>query len=250
MIDIGNAQIVGQRENQEDYFATLPIAQGILCIVADGMGGYEGGEIASRICVKEFIESFKLNLKEDKYLNTMFSDSLQHIHNYLKSEIKKNPTLEDMGSTIISVLIREDSIMWINVGDSPMYRIRDNQLQRINANHSVAGDLEFKLNNGEISQYEFDTNEEKHMLTSAITSDDIPIIEFQDSFMKVNEDDIYILASDGIHSISDEEIINVVLDSNTSAQEIAQNLIDAVEQKNIQHQDNTTVIVAKIDTKG
>ena len=155
-----------------------------------------------------------------------------------------------MGSTIISVLIRENSIMWINVGDSPMYRIRDNQLQRINANHSVAGDLEFKLNNGEITQYEFDTNEEKHMLTSAITSDDIPIIEFQDSFMKVNEDDIYILASDGIHSISDEEIINVVLDSNTTAQEIAQNLIDAVEQKNIQHQDNTTVIVAKIDTKG
>ena len=245
MIDIGNVQILGEREKQEDYFATLPIADGILCIVADGMGGYNGGEIASKICVKEFINYFRQNIGKG-YLNDLFYKSFENIHNHIKAEVKKNPILEEMGSTIIAALIREDSIMWLNVGDSPLYRFRDNTLQRINANHSVAGDLQIELDNGEISQEEFINNKNKHILTSAITCSNIEIFELQESFVEVFENDIYILASDGIHSINDDEIAYIVSSNTATAQSIAQNLIDVVGQKNIQHQDNTTIIVAKI----
>jgi len=249
MIEIGNAQIIGERENQEDYFATVPILGGYLCVVADGMGGYEGGEIASQICVKDFIRFYKDNTNKF-HLDKLLLEATHYAHSSIKSTIKENPSLEDMGTTLVSAIIKYNGIMWVNVGDSPMYRFRKHTLQRINANHSVAGDLEIKLNNGEITQQEFDTDENKHMLTSAITCDDIPILELQDTFLQVENDDIYILASDGIHSISDDKISSIISKNTSSAQSIAQNLIDAVEQKNVQYQDNTTIIVAKINKKG
>lgn len=239
MFDIGNARIIGKRESQEDYFASLPIGKGLLCIVADGMGGYEGGEIASTTSVKSFVDFFHDNFREDKVdellvLSTNFAnESLKDLKNH-------DNAFSDMGNTIVAVYITENMLHWVNVGDSILYKFNNGQINRINANHSVAGELQKQVNQGIISQKEANNSPDRHALTSALTGYEIPYIE--QSKIPIDDNDIFILASDGLHTLSEKQIANILL-SKQSSQDSADTLIEFVEKKNMPNQDNTTVII-------
>lgn len=239
MIDIGNAQTVGKRDNQEDYLASLEIGNGMLSIVADGMGGYEGGEIASKVCVKSFIEFFKSNFNTIA-ISELLIQSVNHSNEKLKEAKEINPSLEEMGTTLISVYATNKSLYWVNVGDSLLYRYSNNKIMRLNADHSIAGELQSKVNLGQMTQEVADSQPNRHALTSALTGYDIPHIE--QSQIQIDKNDRFIIASDGIHTLNDEQIEHLA--SRTQDNQIlADSLIQLVEKKSLKNQDNTTLIV-------
>ena len=239
MFNIGNARIIGRRESQEDYFASLPIGEGLLCIVADGMGGYEGGEIASTASVKSFIDFFQDNFREDK-VDELLVLSTHFANESLKDLKDKDNALSDMGNTLVAIYATEKMLHWINVGDSILYKFNNGQINRINANHSVAGELQEQVNQGIISQEEANNRPDRHALTSALTGYEIPHME--QSKIPIGDNDLFILASDGLHTINEKQIANILLSSQNS-QNAADTLIEFVEKKNMPNQDNTTVIV-------
>lgn len=243
MVAIGNAQLLGERDNQEDYFATSPILGGMLCLVADGMGGYEGGEVASRLGAHRFIGHFSAAMPHLCPLDNLEA-SLQAAHEAIREHIRAHPDLEAMGTTLIAAVIRDNSLMWLNVGDSPLYRFRNGTLTRLNANHSIAGELALQVAAGTITPEQAAASPDAHMLTSAVSADDIALIECTLG-EPPRRGDLYLLASDGIHTLADDEIARIAAHA-SDPQALAEALICAVAQKKRRHQDNTTVIAAKI----
>ena len=239
MFELGNVGIIGKRDNQEDYFASLPMDNGLLSIVADGMGGYEGGEVASRASVKSFLSFFEENFREDK-IEELLVLATNYANEHLESLKDENDSLADMGNTLIATYATKSTLYWVNVGDSILYRYRKGELLRINADHSVAGELQEDVDKGLISQEEADASPNRHALTSALTGYDIPYLE--QSQIALDDDDIFILASDGLHTLNQRQIETIISNS-LSSQEVADILVNTIEKKNMQNQDNTVVVV-------
>ncbi len=142
--------VVGRRSNNEDQFCLAPDLG--LFVVADGMGGYEGGEVASRLAVDEVRDFVGLNRRdpgatwpcaEDK--KKAFSESLlsaASMRAHAQIAAHRTDRLRQMGSTIVTLLIEERRATCAHVGDSRLYRLRGGQLQQLTRDHSLWAELE------------------------------------------------------------------------------------------------------------
>lgn len=238
MVDIGNAQIIGEREKQEDYFATLPDAHGILGIVADGMGGHVGGEIASAVCVKAFTHHFRAGGGGDALL-----PSLYRAHAALEKRIETEPSLKEMGTTLVAAWIDAQQIRWISVGDSLLYRCRNGVLTRLNADHSLGAEL---VASGELTPDEAALAPGAQMLTSAVMAGEIMRIDLP-APEPVQAGDIFLIASDGIQTLREAVMADLLSAYATDMQKAAQMLIDAVTARTRRRQDNATVITIRVN---
>ena len=245
-IAVSMHQDQGKREYQQDTMSIKNFGSiGVLAILADGMGGYEGGEIASKLVSENFreftIEGEDIGDSLKKYLLKGNSAIEEYKHDH--------PNVKSMGTTAIAFFMTDKSCQWVSVGDSPLYVIRNRSIiTRINENHSVAGLLDLQVKKGEISKDEALSSGQRHMLTSAISGDDIPQIDTSILY-PTKSDDIFILASDGIETIDDARIKEIIIAHTASGvtQENVQNACEALVQEvmavGTKNQDNVTVII-------
>lgn len=244
-IAVGMHQHQGKREYQQD---TMSIKQfgslGVLAILADGMGGYEGGEIASRLVSENFRE-FTI---EGEDIASSLKKYLLKGNDAINAYKEEHPEVKNMGTTAIAFFMSPKSCQWISVGDSPLYVIRNRKvINRINENHSIAGLLDLQVRKGEITREEALSNRQRHMLTSAISGDKIPQMDISVPY-SIKNDDIFILASDGIETISEERIKEIVLKNmpivtQQNAQKACEALVDEVISRENPTQDNVTVVI-------
>ncbi len=249
-IAVGMHQNQGKREYQQDMMSIKNFGSiGVLAILADGMGGYEGGEIASKLISDNFreftIEGEDIAASLQKYL----LKGNQAIAQYKEDHHE----VSSMGSTAIAFFLTDKTCQWVSVGDSPLYVIRTRAtIDRINENHSVAGLLDLQVKKGDISKEEAFANPQRHMLTSAVSGESISQMDLSLSW-QVKKNDIFILASDGIETISDERIKEIVLKyvpsiTQKNMQNACEALVQEVMLQNKKNQDNVTVILlAKIE---
>jgi serine/threonine protein phosphatase PrpC len=248
---VGMHQNQGKREYQQDAMSIKQFGSiGVLAILADGMGGYEGGEIASQLVSENFreftIEGEDIAASLKKYL---FQGN-EAIRQY-KSE---HPEVKSMGTTAIAFFMTDKISQWISVGDSPLYVIRRrHSISRINENHSIAGLLDLQVKKGEITEEEALSSGQRHMLTSAVSGEDIPQMDISVPYA-IKDNDIFILASDGIETIDESRIKEIVLGLTASGvtqenvQKASEVLVSEVMNQNTPNQDNVTVIIiAKIE---
>jgi len=238
----------GGREYQQDMMTINPnVHPDELCTVADGMGGYEGGEIASSLIVNRFRD---MTIDGDD-MGVMLKHTLDVANQDIAEYKETHPEVKSMGSTLVSAYFTESSIQWISVGDSLLYRTECyDKIERINENHSIAGLLDLQLKQGEITQKDVDENPNKHMLTSAMTGEEIATVDLSNSKIR-KKNHIFILASDGLETLSEEEILATLKQFDCGRQEglngAAQALIDAVLAKKKRNQDNVTVLLVSSD---
>lgn len=246
--DYFGAQIQGSRNNQQDYYAFVPPEdfqnKGMLCILADGMGGYEGGEIASSTAVHAFAEFF---LQQE---NPGIGDLQQAIHNaneHVAQAKTETEALESMGTTICAVYIQGNTLSLTSVGDSLIFLYRNGSLRLLNKLHSVGAERQEQLNHSLITQAEYDQTENKHCLTAALTGDVIEHIDLQDN-IAIYPHDIVLLCSDGILSLDQQGIIDIFSKAGVgwTAQVLVQMLLNQIVKIKPTSQDNTTVALIKI----
>jgi protein phosphatase len=249
-IAVGMHQHQGKREYQQDAMSIKQFGSiGVLAILADGMGGYEGGEIASRLVS----ENFREFIIEGEDIAASLKKYLLKGNEAIRAYKKEHPEVKSMGTTAIAFFMSPKNCQWISVGDSPLYVIRNRKsISRINENHSVAGLLDLQVQKGEISQEEALSSGQRHMLTSAVSGDDIPQMDVSVPY-SIKSNDIFILASDGIETISPERIREIVLGhmpviTQQNAQNACEALVNEVIAQDTPNQDNVTVIIlAKIE---
>ena len=243
-IDYAGLELLGSRETQEDYssFRSLNTGTELLAVLADGMGGHTGGEIASKKAVDSFDATF--NGSTSVSVPVRLGAALQQANNDLAVAIQNSPALEGMGCTLVGMHIGAQGLHWISVGDSPLFLYRGSRVSRLNADHSMTPVIAESLRMGRITKEEAARHPHLHALRSSVTGGGMELIDTPVQPVALQEGDVLILASDGLLTLSKNEIALVLKDvSDVTAENLAKALITAVEKKKKPRQDNTTVQV-------
>jgi PPM family protein phosphatase len=239
---LGNAQILGERQSQEDYFATFRVGAATIAVVADGMGGHVAGAIASELAVKTFRAYLEQHADElQRHTPAVLGQAVAAANARIRAHIEANPEDEGMGTTLVAVALIGNRLFHVSVGDSLLYQLRQHTLERINANHAYAELLKHAVASGELTAEEAANDPDRHGLLSAIQGREIEMVDLPEEPIRVQPGDQYILATDGIHSI-DEAQIAALVGTAPNALRAAESLTEAVEAARTTRQDNTTVI--------
>lgn len=246
-MDYASSSIIGKRDNQEDYGLIIgAISTGaILAVISDGMGGQVAGEQASSNAVNGFVESFSSNNSNNMPLK--LTVAVEKANSTLARCIANNPKLKGMGATLVAAHISKRELSWISVGDSILYLYRDKKLHRLNDDHSMMPVLIDSVRRGKITHEEALGHPQRNALRSAITGEEIAIINLREEPYKLNKNDIIVLATDGILTLNEFEISKILNTSyRLSSKLIVDRLLSAVFDKNKPRQDNTLLQVIKL----
>lgn len=225
--------------NQDSYYVSDLEKDDIkLFILADGMGGYKGGEIASSLAIASarnfIINNFKNTKKDRENILRMLEEAIEYANMIVYEKSKENEELTDMGTTLDVCLLYNNKVFIGHVGDSRVYRIRKNIIRKLTSDHSYVEKL---VKEGTITKEEAYNHPKKNMLMKAIGCNSLvePDV-FCKGFLK---DDILLMCSDGLtNMLHDNEIYNLLL-NNPENPEIA--LIDNA--NSLGGYDNITVII-------
>lgn len=244
-IHIGKVHAVGRRKNQQDSFAYSDAEnlnqvqqKGILLLVADGMGGLSNGAEVSALVATEMLRYFDTHdILSDIYggLRSMLYHANDKVNEFLGED-----RLGKSGSTLVAAHIKDHKIHWISVGDSCIYLYRDNQLQRLNELHNYGNQLDKQVAKGEISAEEALSKKNRAALTSFIGAGEIAEIDQNTEPLTLLPGDRFILMSDGVETVSEEELKQVLC---YDVEEAAVKLRYLIESKNKRNQDNFTAMI-------
>ncbi len=214
---------------------------GRLVAVADGMGGHAGGEVASRIAIQT-LQKLSPLLTNTEIDSDSVEDLLLHSLFTIDSEIgeyaDEATELRGMGTTLTALLIVNDSVALLHVGDSRCYRLRGNTLEQLSNDHTVIQEL---LDQGTISQSEVADHPQRSVLTQALMGQGtvVPVLQMYE----VKEKDRFLLCSDGLSSVLTEKEIKTLLKKSDKTQAV-KSLIDATYINGAP--DNVTIIIADV----
>lgn len=237
------------REENEDVFC-IEGDYGFLA-VADGMGGYASGEVASKMVIdiiRDYLKNEEEPLAEEyhpkysKLTNRMMS-GIRLANRAIYDASRSQSKLNGMGTTVAAVLFSGDRLSIAHVGDSRVYLIRGGNIEQITDDHTVVSE---QVERGLMTKEEATESHMRHILTRALGT--APEVKVDMDELTVSEGDKFVLCTDGLSElVSDDEILFTVLSSNTP--EVACNeLVNMAIQKG--GDDNVTVIVASVPQEG
>ncbi len=259
----GMASIVGGRESQQDNYQLISTnATGeqsifkpnslastlsgcrVVAALTDGVGGQAAGDVAALLAAESFTESIQTKLCEQSApdCKTLMLDAVSDANLAIDIAIDSDKRYTGMATTLVGVILDDKGLNWLSVGDSHLYLIRDEKIMKLNADHSMGALIDQDYSMGKISHAEAMSAPYRNVILSCLSGKKIELIDLYDSDWELSATDKLILASDGLDSISHEQILTVVLQEK-DPQQCAQALIEAVEEKKREYQDNTTVIV-------
>lgn len=215
-LEIAAATDPGQvRTNNEDSIATDGDLG--LVVLADGMGGHQAGEVASGLAVDLIIRHMSHvfenpgSVKPENGVSVetqSIGDAIRLANSAVHETSQKRPECAGMGSTVVAAAFHDDKISVGHVGDSRLYRLRDNTLEQLTVDHSVVQEL---LSRGLISAEEARTAYNKNLVTKALGVE--AQVEPEVNEFQVQEDDLYLLCSDGLNDVLDDEAIKTLLET-------------------------------------
>ncbi|MBI4897795.1 MAG: Stp1/IreP family PP2C-type Ser/Thr phosphatase [Actinobacteria bacterium] len=236
VIDHAAASDVGRlrRANEDSYFVRVP-----LFVVADGMGGAQAGEVASKIAAEAFADDLDESLAPERRLAEVVAGANREIHRQSVSD----PDMQGMGTTLTAALLGDEELTLAHVGDSRAYRLRDGELTRLTTDHSLVGEM---VRRGAITESEAERHPQRSILTRALGPEDS--VEIDTLSYGVREGDVYVLCSDGLTTMLDDAEIAESAASGGPMREIANDLIARANDAG--GADNITVVAFKVGGAG
>lgn len=216
-----------------------------LFIVADGMGGHNAGDYASRFCVEAFVQRIKTEYDDDAVKDHltnertpigMISDALQHTNRLLLDEAKSNEEFQGMGTTFVVATIF-DSVMYVaNIGDSRLYVIKET-MEQITCDHSLVQEM---VNNGELDPKEAKNHPNKNIITRAIGASTKVIPDYFE--VELQKGDLVLMCSDGLtNMLDDEDIMRIIKEYSDNLDAAVKYLVETANGNG--GKDNISVII-------
>lgn len=246
----------GVVENKSSLILEVPMDSGaintggILAAVADGMGGYNAGEIASttalRVFFSELMSEVACEIDEEK-IPEFLKKAVAKAHEKLGMLGKEHPALSGMGTTLAGVFFIRDKLHIFHAGDSRVYRFRYNAFVRLTKDHSLVQAL---MNTGHISEAEAMTHPDRNVITNSVGGNGSCFLECTDKYGYF-EDDVFLVCSDGLTGMLTDAVIEAVLQREGCLPAKAEALIGLANDAG--GDDNITLILAQIranDRKG
>ena len=232
MISLGISKTGLVRQRNEDRF----YAQGPLLIVADGMGGYTGGEYASTMVVDTIVEV----VNEATEMSTeVLKNAILKANRMVYEKSQSYNELEGMGTTAVVAYVQEDTLYWAHVGDSRLYRYGEDGLHRMTKDHSMVQQL---VEAGTITEEEVIHHPKRNMLTRAIGV--YETVEVDTGVVEVHQNDRILLCSDGLSGYIEESKIEQVLSEENNESRALEDLVHLVYDAGAR--DNVTIVLGRI----
>ena len=232
MISLGISKTGLVRQRNEDRF----YAQGPLLIVADGMGGYTGGEYASTMVVDTIVEV----VNEATEMSTeVLKNAILKANRIVYEKSQSYKELEGMGTTAVVAYVQEDALYWAHVGDSRLYRYGEDGLHRMTKDHSMVQQL---VEAGTITEEEVIHHPKRNMLTRAIGV--YETVEVDTGVVEVHQNDRILLCSDGLSGYIEESKIEQVLSEENNESRALEDLVHLVFDAGAR--DNVTIVLGRI----
>jgi len=243
---VGHAQVVGARKNQEDSYVVSNLGdvmliheKGLLAVVADGIGGLDAGEVASKavidgMCARYSAQSGTQGVCER--LLEMAGAAQRNVLNVARSA-------PQCGSTLVSVLIQQRNMAFVSVGDSRICLYRAGALLQLNREHVLARDADEAT---VLANAPANTDARKRKaLTAFMGKANLRLIDRNTAPMRLIRGDRILLLSDGVFgTLSDDELISMM---DLPPQAAAEAAVQAVDAKRREHQDNATIVIVEIE---
>ena len=221
-----------------------------LAVLADGMGGHRGGEVASAITVSTILDAVAQKLKESRHgtidqtdaislESKAVNDAIVQANANVYASSNENSHYRGMGTTVVVLLFHDDRFTVAHVGDSRLYRYRDGSLERMTNDHSLTQEL---LDNGYYTQEQAEQSLNKHLVTRAIGIEESVQIDILEDDTRPG--DIYLLCSDGLTDMIDDKRISRTISENADdLEKIASELVR--ESNRAGGKDNVSTILAR-----
>lgn len=228
-VRVGARTDVGRvREGNEDAY----MAQDPLYAVADGMGGHQGGEVASSLALE------KLEKAADG--RSDLAEVVREANRAVFAKASQDPGLAGMGTTLTAVLLQDDRMHLAHVGDSRMYLLRDGNLERITKDHTV---VERLVDEGRLTPQEAGIHPQRSILTKALGVDEDVEVDVAD--VDVRPGDRVLLCSDGLTGMVEEDDLVLILGQHGDPQAASDALVTAANDAG--GQDNITAVVLDVE---
>lgn len=231
----GESKIGLVRKVNEDSFY-ISHERNVLA-VADGMGGYVGGEIASKTAVEAIAYYFK---NFNYAAPVQLEKAIQYANSSIISKTLIDPSLKGMGTTVSMVTLARHMAFWGHVGDSRIYLYREGVFSQISVDHTI---VQVLLDKGKITEEEALNHPQRHVLTRAVGVDSNLIVDT--GAFEVQPNDRILICSDGLTSfIGRPELCDAIGDYGRTEREIINDLFDQVYANGAK--DNVTAILTTI----
>jgi len=213
-VEVAGLTDVGcQRENNEDsYLYWEPEGdqeferKGRLAIIADGMGGHEGGQEASRLAVQTVREVYENDLRDDTQIALV--DSFAAAHHRIRDYAEQHPLFQGMGTTCTAFVLRGRQLYFAHIGDSRLYLLRDARILRLTRDHSYVGRL---VESGLVRAEDAERHPQRHILTAALGSGSEAAVDSAEHGIPVQDGDDLLLCTDGLWGVvTDAELESAV----------------------------------------
>ncbi len=224
-----------RRRNEDSYVLDPP-----LFAVADGMGGAQAGEVASRLAAAAFHEYREADeLEPERRVEALVQEANRRVY----ERSREDANASGMGTTVTAALVEGDSVAIAHVGDSRAYRIRGDALEQLTEDHSLVADL---MRSGRLTPEEAEAHPQRSVITRALGTD--PEVDVDTFAVGLKPDDVFLLCSDGLTTmVPDEEILRIVHES-SSLDRAARALVKAANKRG--GEDNVTVVLFRVDADG
>ncbi|MBQ9119116.1 MAG: Stp1/IreP family PP2C-type Ser/Thr phosphatase [Lachnospiraceae bacterium] len=232
---------IGQKRSMnQDYIYGATEPTGILpnlFIVADGMGGHNAGDFASRFAVEEFVR--EVREKNRKTVISTVEHAIAQVNEKLLDEAEKRPELAGMGTTFVVAVLTEREMYVANIGDSRLYVINKEQIRQITQDHSLVEEM---IRRGEIEREAARFHPNKNVITRALGVNVDVVPDFFE--VALTEEDTVLLCSDGLSNmVGDEEIRAVVLDAGEDLDEAGKRLLQLANENG--GRDNISIVLVR-----
>ncbi len=229
------------RNHNEDACFVIPRHD--VYVVADGVGGNNAGEIASRMAVRGIAEYVAANPVEDcsdeEALYAYFSQCLKQINDEIYQMGRKHRENKGMATTAVIACVRDDIAYVMNIGDSRAYLYRNGKIMQITIDHTYVNEL---LRTGMITTEEAENHSQKNVITRALGAEPEVTIDFFQT--DVEKGDVLMLCSDGLYGEVTEQTLAEILDKKNTMQETCAELVEEAIRSG--GRDNITVVCLKI----
>lgn len=248
---VGLTDVGLQRDHNEDSFDILPEFK--LYLVADGMGGHQAGDVASRMATEGVRAFYQATQKEDATWPFPIDPNLSLTENRLSAAVKlanrqiydrstSDESMHGMGTTVVSIAFSQrcDTAFVAHVGDSRAYRVREGKITQLTRDHSLVNDYLMMM--PDLPQEAMDVVP-RNVITRALGMQDSVVVDL--GAEKVKAGDRFVLCSDGLSGqVTDERILEVVENAGDDLEAAGRQLIKLANDAG--GDDNVTVVVIKV----
>jgi serine/threonine protein phosphatase PrpC len=234
---VGRASDTGKkrRHNEDSYVVAPP-----LFAVADGMGGAQAGEVASKLAAAALEETDPGSGGAEERLVALIQEANRRVHDRANTD----PSTTGMGTTITAAIVEGNRVTFGHVGDSRAYLVRDGAMEQLTEDHSLVNEL---LKSGKLSPEEAETHPQRSVITRAVGTD--PDVDVDTFVVEGQEGDVFLICSDGLTDmVGDDQIHDVLEKHRDDLDRATKSLVAAANRGG--GEDNITVVAFAIAADG